>query len=720
MNKLKTTIISMLYRSGSDGLTEKELLKDPHIAKKAKKLSDALSSLKKYGDIISKKGVWRLKFPEDYFEAEITRVNPKSGFMERRAEDGEISEDTAAEEYYVRGRDMLGAIPGDLVLAKKTADADEETNRSAEAVVIDILKESDALMTGVVVVENHRYMVLPDRLCDEPLSIEKVKKNLLGDADNMLSEGAKVVFSIKHRGERHFDHTVTIEGSFGSCETARAGARAYMLVNGLHTEFPEEVLRDAAKLGASDEPDPDEAARRLDLRSEPIFTIDGADTKDIDDAVSISRAEGGYKLGVHIADVSHYVKKGSAIDEEAFYRGTSIYYADMVVPMLPKELSNGICSLNPNTDRLAFSCLMDVGADGKLLSYRFEKTVIRSRVKGVYSEVNSIIDGSADDKIKEKYARVIDRIPIMTELAAILEKNRISRGAPEIDTAETKIVTDENGVCIDIKPRERGIAENVIEEFMLMANNAAASLAMKEKIPFVYRVHEAPTAEKLTTLAETLAAIGVNSGGISEKSSVSDLARIIRENRDSDKYDVINRIVLRTMMKARYFDEPLGHYGLVMPEYAHFTSPIRRYADLSIHRILTDYVYALGTEKMKRKYSAFAQSAAQRASVTELSAIRCERDCENLYMAEYMKNHIGEEYDGFISGVSPSGVFVVLANTVEGMVSTAHLPLGEYEVQHGVILTGAADGSVYTVGDKVRVKCSNVNVNGGFIDFEFV
>ncbi|MCI5578008.1 MAG: VacB/RNase II family 3'-5' exoribonuclease, partial [Oscillospiraceae bacterium] len=411
--------------------------------------------------------------------------------------------------------------------------------------------------------------------------------------------------------------------------------------------------------------------------------------------------------------------KGSKLDDEAFYRGTSIYYADRVVPMLPKELSNGICSLNPNVDRLAFSCLMDVSAEGKLLSYRFEKSVIRSRVKGVYSEVNKILDGTADDTIKDKYSRVIERIPVMLELAQILEKNRVNRGAPDIDTVESKIITDENGICIDVKPRERGVAERIIEEFMLMANNAAAALAMKEKFPFVYRVHEAPPAEKLLTLNETLTALGVNPEGITERSTAGDLAKILRDNKDSDKYIVINRIVLRTMMKARYSEEPLGHYGLVMPEYAHFTSPIRRYADLSIHRILTDYVYALSNEKLNKKYTKFAAEASMQASNTELSAVRCERECENFYMAEFMKNHVGEEFDGFISGVSPSGVFVALDNTVEGMVTVAKLPLGEYEVQHGVILTGAANGQVFTVGDKVKVKCVSVNVNGGFIDFEF-
>ncbi|MDE6728389.1 MAG: ribonuclease R [Oscillospiraceae bacterium] len=704
MNKQKTNILAALYKAGWDGLAEKEIAKALNLPKKAeKKLADDLAGMKKFGDVTNKKGVWRLKSLDDYFEAVITHVTPRSGFM--LDESGELPV-----EYFVRGRDMKGAIPGDAVLAKKTAEAID--GKSPEALVLAVTVESDSLLTGVIVAEGNRLMVMPDKLCDEPLFIAKA-------GAKPLRVGDKVAFSIKKRGERHFDHTVAIADAFGSAENAKSSAEAYMLVNGLHTEFPDDVLSEASRLDM-DEPDADEIARRLDLRGEPIFTIDGADTKDIDDAVSISKANGGYKLGVHIADVSHYVKKGSRLDEEAFYRGTSIYYADRVVPMLPKELSNGICSLNPNVDRLAFSCLMDISSDGKLLSYRFEKSVIRSRVKGVYSEVNKILDGTADASVKDKYSRVTERIPVMRELAEILEKNRTNRGAPDIDTVEPKIITDENGVCIDVKARERGVAERIIEEFMLIANNAAAALAMKEKFPFVYRVHEAPPAEKLTALNETLTALGVNPEGITERSTAADLAKILRDNKDSDKATVINRIVLRTMMKAKYSDEPLGHYGLVMPEYAHFTSPIRRYADLSIHRILTDYVYALSNEKMNKRFKKFASEAALRASSTELSAVRCERECENFYMAEYMKNHVGEEFDGFISGVSPSGVFVALDNTVEGMVSVTKLPLGDYDVQHGVILTGAANGQVFTVGDKVKVKCVSVNVNGGFIDFEFV
>lgn len=666
-----------------------------------KKLEEALSEMKQHNDIAYKKGSCWIKHPETYFKAEVSRVSQRSGFVKSLGD--------LPVEYFVRGRDLCGAIPGDIVLAKMTAPADD-ISHSPEAVVLAVLEETNSLLTGVIVAEGNKLMVLPDRLCSDPLVIAKVSKAAA------MHVGDKVVFSIKKRGERHMDHTVNIVDVFGSSDTAKAGAEAYLMSNRLHVTFPDEVLLEASKLDL-DEPDGDEVLRRLDLRGEPIFTIDGADTKDIDDAVSLSKTDRCYKLGVHIADVSHYVTKGSKLDEEAFYRGTSIYYADQVVPMLPKQLSNGICSLNPQVDRLAFSCLMDVSFEGKLLNYRFEKSVIRSRVKGVYIEVNKIIDGTAGDEIKAKYAKVIDRIPIMKELADILQKNRIERGAPEIDTQETKIITDENGVCIDVKPRTTGIAEGIIEEFMLMANNSAAALAMKEKIPFVYRVHEAPTNEKLDALRETLTALGINPGALGTNAPASELARILRENKESDRAMVINRIVLRTMMKARYSEEPLGHYGLVMPEYAHFTSPIRRYADLSIHRILTDYVYALNHDKLCRKYAAFAQSAALQASNTELSAVRCERDCENFYMAEYMKEHVGEEFDGMISGVSAGGIYVLLPNTVEGMISVAELPLGDYEVQHGVILTGAADGSIFTVGDKIRVKCVSVNVNGGFIDF---
>ena len=438
MNNFKLSILMGLYKAGEKGLSVRQLADQMGVNMKGmKKLEDALAEMKQHNDIAYKKGNCWIKHPETYFKAEVSRVSQRSGFVKQVGD--------MPQEYFVRGRDMCGAIPGDIVLAKMTAPSDD-IHHSPEAVVLAVLEETDALLTGVIVAEGNKLMVLPDKLCSDPLVIAKVSKAAA------MHVGDKVVFSIKKRGERHMDHTVNIVDVFGSCDTAKAGAEAYMMSNRLHVNFPDDVLLEAAKLDI-DEPDGDEILRRLDLRGEPIFTIDGADTKDIDDAVSISKTDRCYKLGVHIADVSHYVPRGCKIDEEAFYRGTSIYYADQVVPMLPKQLSNGICSLNPQVDRLAFSCLMEVSFQGKLLNYRFEKSVIRSRVKGVYSEVNKIIDGTADEEIKAKYARVIDRIPIMKELAEILEKNRIERGAPEIDTSETKIITDENGVCIDVKPR---------------------------------------------------------------------------------------------------------------------------------------------------------------------------------------------------------------------------------------------------------------------------
>ena len=348
--------------------------------------------------------------------------------------------------------------------------------------------------------------------------------------------------------------------------------------------------------------DEKQTAKRLDLRDLPIFTIDGADTKDIDDAISIERTEGGYKLGVHIADVSHYVTEGSPLDNDAFERGTSVYIADKVIPMLPKELSNGICSLNPGVDRLAFSCLMEISDKGTVKKYKFAKTVIRSRVQGVYSEVNSILDGTANAQIKRKYKDVIDCIPVMNELAQILIKKRKDRGAPDIKSSESKVICDENGICIDIKPRIQCVSEGIIEEFMLMANNSAAKVGMKKEIPFVYRVHENPPAEKIESLKTTLEALGINPLGINEKAEAKNFAKLLEETADDPKNIIINRIVLRTMAKAKYSEQPIGHFGLVMKEYAHFTSPIRRYADLSIHRILTDYVSRKGADKLKKKY----------------------------------------------------------------------------------------------------------------------
>ena len=308
----------------------------------------------------------------------------------------------------------------------------------------------------------------------------------------------------------------------------------------------------------------------------------------------------------------------------------------------------------------------------------------------------------------------------MNELAQILIKKRKDRGAPDIKSSESKVICDENGICIDIKPRIQGVSEGIIEEFMLMANNSAAKVGMKKEIPFVYRVHENPPAEKIESLKTTLEALGVNPLGINEKAEAKNFAKLLEETADDPKNIIINRIVLRTMAKAKYSEQPIGHFGLVMKEYAHFTSPIRRYADLSIHRILTDYVSRKGADKLKKKYGEFSVKAAAQATKTELSAVAAERSCEDFYAAEYMKKHIGEEFDGIISGVIGSGLFVELPNTVEGKIDVRSLSENYFEVRNGIALYDGVTGTMYTMGDKVRVKCINANVNLGQIDFELI
>ena len=702
---IREKIFVLLYEKGEKGLTEPEIISFIGKKKDNKIISRELEDMKRFKVLNYSKLRYSLKNPDKFYLGTVTRCARGHGFVKL---ENCRNEEEDGEEVFIRGKDFHGAVPGDRVLVKIIADKDEY-NRSRTAVVTSVLEFSSNMLTGVVVDYNGEIRLQPSSFSSPvPLAI-------VGFGEQAVRVGDKVRFEIKRRGERHSEHVATVTEVFGSSDIARVSVKAYIEEKQIPTEFPDEVIREAEEIEKKGIPS-GEKAMRTDLRDLPIFTIDGADTKDIDDAISIEKTAKGFKLGVHIADVSHYVKKGTALDQEARKRGTSVYIADMVIPMLPKELSNGICSLNPNEERLAFSCLMELDNEGEITKYRFVKSLIRSRVKGVYSEVNKILEGEADEEIKQKYSEVINQIPVMNELASILIQNRIKRGAPEINSVESKIICDENGVCIDIMARHSGVAEGIIEEFMLAANNCAAKVGMSNHIPFVYRVHEAPTAEKLMMLKDTLVAMGIEPKGIKETSSAKDLANILRECKDDPRAPIIHRMTLRTMMKAKYSENPIGHFGLVMKEYAHFTSPIRRLADLSIHRILTDY--GMGeAAKLEKRYTRFANENSARASETEVTAINAERDCEKYYAAEYMKSHVGEQFEGIISGVINSGIFVELPNTVEGRIDTFTLPEGEYEVRNGIMLVEMLSNTVYAMGDKVKVTLSAVNVGAGQIDF---
>ena len=457
----------------------------------------------------------------------------------------------------------------------------------------------------------------------------------------------------------------------------------------------------------------------MDLRALPIFTIDSAETKDIDDAISLTRtSDGGFELGVHIADVSNYVKPGSELDNEAFSRATSVYYADQVVPMLPKALSNGICSLNENELRLAFSCLMRLDKEGNLTDYRFVKSIIRSRVKGVYSEINALLAGTADAEIKAKYADVIDQLPAMKELYGHRARLRREHGCMDIESGEVKLILDENGRCIDVKKRTSGESESMIEEFMLLANQCAAHFARVKQIPFVYRVHEEPNAEKLERLHALLQACGINDHFAKDVPTPKELSAILEGVRGTPYEQIINTGMLRCMSKALYEEKPKGHYGLVLKDYAHFTSPIRRYPDLAIHRIMTDMLKGTEKETMILRYTDFAERASKQSSEREVIAMQIERKAEDCYKAEYARRHLGECYEGTISGVTQRGLFIELDNGVEGFVPASSLTPSGTSLTEGVRLTDPASGKTWSLGDKMMITIVRADVNLGKIDFE--
>ena len=609
---------------------------------------------------------------------------------------------------FIPGRFTKGAMPGDDVLVEKFEHPRVEG--SDEGAILAILTEKNDLVGTVRRVEG-RLRFVPD---DCPA----ITMPLARDCEGGAKDGDKVAVEILNRGNRQEDHRVGVAMRFGSSDEAKRCAKALLYAKDIRTRFPDKV-RDEAKKFEGAEVSEKDCEGRMDLRALPIFTIDSAETKDIDDAISLTRtSDGGFELGVHIADVSNYVKPGTELDNEAFSRATSVYYADQVVPMLPKALSNGICSLNENELRLAFSCLMRLDKEGNLTDYRFVKSIIRSRVKGVYSEINALLAGTADAEIKAKYADVIDQLPAMKELYGHRARLRKERGCMDIESGEVELILDENGRCIDVKKRTSGESESMIEEFMLLANQCAAHFARVKQIPFVYRVHEEPNAEKLERLHALLQACGINDHFAKDVPTPKELSAILEGVRGTPYEQIINTGMLRCMSKALYEEKPKGHYGLVLKDYAHFTSPIRRYPDLAIHRIMTDMLKGTEKETMILRYTDFAERASKQSSEREVIAMQIERKAEDCYKAEYARRHLGECYEGTISGVTQRGLFIELDNGVEGFVPASSLTPSGTSLTEGVRLTDPASGKTWSLGDKMMITIVRADVNLGKIDFE--
>ena len=486
-------------------------------------------------------------------------------------------------------------------------------------------------------------------------------------------------------------------------------------------EFPEPVIKEAKKI--SQEIDEKDIVNRKDLRDEEIFTIDGEDAKDLDDAVNVKKLpNGNYILGVHIADVSHYVKEGSFLDKEAIARGTSVYMLDRVIPMLPVELSNGICSLNAGKDRFAISCIMEIDKNGQVVSSDIFKSVINVTERMSYTNVQKILDNS-DKEVVARYSKYIEHFKLMEELAHILKKRREKAGSLNLDIPETKVILDERGIAVDITKYELKFANEIIEQFMLIANETVAEKFFWLEAPFIYRVHEAPDMEKVSELNKFLFNLGYRVKCKKEEVHPTAFAEVLNEVKGKPEERVVSTLVLRTLKVARYESENKGHFGIASKYYCHFTSPIRRYPDLFIHRIISRYLkqgYNLDDEEIA-KYRTQATKYAEESSEREKIAQKVERESVDIKMAEYMESHIGEEYDGIISSITSFGVFVELENTVEGMIRFDKL--GDeyfiYDEDHKTLL-GEKTKTMYHIGDKLRIRVIRADKNSRQIDFERV
>ena len=486
----------------------------------------------------------------------------------------------------------------------------------------------------------------------------------------------------------------------------------------LPVDYPEDVYEQTEDM--PEDITEAEIEGREDLRNIQTVTIDGDDSKDFDDAVSLDILENGnFLLGVHIADVSHYVTEGSPLDKEAYKRGTSVYLVDRVIPMIPHRLSNGICSLNPDTDRLTLSCIMEIDREGTVVNHKIVESVIHSNCRMTYTKVNNVIENNDPDQIKE-YEEFVPMLRDMDKLRKILNNRRKLRGAVNFDFPEPKIILDSEGKVLDIKPYERNFATNLIEEFMLVCNETIAEDYYWQGIPFVFRNHDQPDEEKIEGLKKLISAFGYRIKGKGEIHPM-EIQKLIEKVKDTPQEHIISRMVLRSMKQAKYQAENIGHFGLAAKFYCHFTSPIRRYPDLQIHRIIKEVIEGKLTENRIKHYDSMLSEIAYHCSTTERTSDDAERETDRLKMAQYMQEHIGEEYNGLISGVTSWGIYVELENTVEGMVPLNEIDDDFYEYEEeNLRVVGRRTGKIYMLGDEVRVRVIRTDIQARTIDFMFV
>ncbi len=620
---------------------------------------------------------------------------------------GFVDIDDSDEDVFIKQENLNGALHGDLVVVDIIS---KKNVGRLEGRIIRVLKHEKDTYVGEINFKDHvGYVRLDDA---------KVNLNVIVREEKAMNsvDGHKVVVKILKRiGNKEAEGEVV--KVIGHKNDPGVDILSIVYKYNIEDHFSDEVQQFVA--GLPNVVREEDKTGRKDLTDEMIFTIDGDDTKDIDDAISIDRLENGnYRLGVHIADVSYYVKENSILDKEAMERGTSVYLVDRVIPMLPHELSNGICSLNPGVERLTISCVMEIDPNGKVVTYDIFESVIKSRIQMTYKKVNAILE---DNSVPEGYEPYVESLKLMAELSKILRKMKDERGYIDFDVDEAKILVDENCHPTEVVLRERGTGEKMIEDFMIAANECVATHIYHMELPFIYRIHEYPEEEKIRSFLAFLGTLGYSFMGNLKDVRPKTIQKLLHFLKDKKEYKILSHLLLRNMQKAIYSPENVGHYGLASKCYTHFTSPIRRYPDTTVHRLLRTYLFHKDLSvKTIQHWQDKLVYVAEHSSSREQASVNCERDVEDMKMAEYMEDHIGETYTGMISSVMSFGMFVELDNLIEGLVSIRDMNDFFHYDEETLTLTGERSKIKYTIGERVLVKVVRANKQEGTIDFEII
>lgn len=638
-------------------------------------------------------------------------INMSTGVFTGHAKGfGFVTPDEGGADIFIPANETYGAMQKDRVLYKVLRPA--EGDKKADGVIIKVLERGIQRVVGLYEQSKGFGFVIADD--------KKIAKDIFIAKENTKGavSGHKVVAEIINYAEERRNPEGKIIEILGHVNDPGVDILSVIRRFDLSIEFPDEVYKEIENL-ETEVLEKDKEGRE-DFRDILTITIDGEDAKDLDDAVSLTRTEkGNYLLGVHIADVTHYVREHTALDREAYARGTSVYLVDRVIPMLPHKLSNGICSLNPQMDRLTMSCVMEIDQKGEIVSHKICKSVIHSNYRMTYTAVREILEDKTP-ALLEEYAQIVPMLTEMNELREILGEKRHKRGSVNFDLPESKIILNDQGKPVEIRPYERSIATNLIEEFMLVCNETVAENAFWQEIPFMYRTHLEPDEEKLQRMEQFIRGFGYHLRKKDGEIHPREIQRVLQEAEGTEQERIIIRMVLRSMMQARYSADNLGHFGLAAKYYCHFTSPIRRYPDLQIHRLLKKMLHGEMGEKQTKEYQSKMPDMAKHCSKRERIADEAERDTEQLKKVEYMQDKIGEVFEGIISGVTNWGIYVELPNTIEGMVALAKMDDDFFEFdERKMMVFGRKTGKSYHLGDKVTVVLSKVSKELGTIDFLF-